>query len=177
MEHDDEIEKISKELEDMLRMTSDGKEDTTGETGLKAKDSEEIKIKDPQDMAGIEPDVPSISKAHLDDPVDGMEELYDKKLLQSEDVTDGDIRIEEEPEADRTRKKVRRGLLSGKREVSHKKESGTASLVRPADGLIAAFFVPVVIMIIIFAQRGIFPFGEESFLRTDMYHQYAPFFF
>ena len=31
-------------------------------------------------------------------------------------------------------------------------------------------------MIIIFAQRGIFPFGEESFLRTDMYHQYAPFF-
>ena len=32
------------------------------------------------------------------------------------------------------------------------------------------------IMIIIFIQRGIFPFGEESFLRTDMYHQYAPFF-
>ena len=31
-------------------------------------------------------------------------------------------------------------------------------------------------MIIIFIQRGIFPFGEESFLRTDMYHQYAPFF-
>lgn len=31
-------------------------------------------------------------------------------------------------------------------------------------------------MLIIFAQRGIFPFGEESFLRTDMYHQYAPFF-
>lgn len=48
--------------------------------------------------------------------------------------------------------------------------------IRPADGLIAAFVVPVVIMIIIFAQRGIFPFGEESFLRTDMYHQYAPFF-
>ena len=40
----------------------------------------------------------------------------------------------------------------------------------------AAFCIPVVIMVIIFAQRGIFPFGEESFLRTDMYHQYAPFF-
>lgn len=49
-------------------------------------------------------------------------------------------------------------------------------LLKPTDGLIAAFFVPVIVMIIIFAQRGIFPFGEESFLRTDMYHQYAPFF-
>ncbi|MCI6886970.1 MAG: YfhO family protein [Lachnospiraceae bacterium] len=52
----------------------------------------------------------------------------------------------------------------------------TARRVRSCDGLIAAFLVPVVIMIIIFVQRGIFPFGEESFLRTDMYHQYAPFF-
>ncbi len=50
------------------------------------------------------------------------------------------------------------------------------SLVRPKDGLIAAFLVPVIILLIIFAQRGIYPFGEESFLRTDMYHQYAPFF-
>lgn len=49
-------------------------------------------------------------------------------------------------------------------------------LLKPSDGYLAAFFVPVAIMIIIFAQRGIFPFGEESFLRTDMYHQYAPFF-
>lgn len=55
-------------------------------------------------------------------------------------------------------------------------EQGTRGLIRPYDGLIAAFAVPVVIMLIIFAQRGIFPFGEESFLRTDMYHQYAPFF-
>lgn len=52
----------------------------------------------------------------------------------------------------------------------------SSSLLRPNDGLLVAFFVPVVIMIIIFAQRGIFPFDEESFLRTDMYHQYAPFF-
>ncbi len=51
-----------------------------------------------------------------------------------------------------------------------------ASLVRPRDGLAAAFWVPVAVMIIIFIQRGIFPFGENSFLRTDMYHQYAPFF-
>ena len=50
-------------------------------------------------------------------------------------------------------------------------------LMCPSDGLLAAFFVPVIILTVIFAQRGIFPFGEESYLRTDMYHQYAPFFF
>lgn len=49
-------------------------------------------------------------------------------------------------------------------------------ILKASDGLTAAFFVPMAVMIIIFAQRGIFPFGEESFLRTDMYHQYAPFF-
>lgn len=49
-------------------------------------------------------------------------------------------------------------------------------LLHSGDALIAAFAIPVVIMLIIFVQRGIFPFGEESFLRTDMYHQYAPFF-
>ena len=39
-----------------------------------------------------------------------------------------------------------------------------------------AFFLPVFIMILIFAGKSIFPFGDNSFLRTDMYHQYAPFF-
>ncbi len=51
-----------------------------------------------------------------------------------------------------------------------------SSLITPRDGVIAAFLVPVLVMIVIFIQRGIFPFGEDSFLRTDMYHQYAPFF-
>lgn len=57
-----------------------------------------------------------------------------------------------------------------------KERAGGLKILKPSDGLIAAFFVPVVVLIILFAQRGIFPFGEESFLRTDMYHQYAPFF-
>ena len=39
-----------------------------------------------------------------------------------------------------------------------------------------AFAVPIVIMIAIYALRGIFPFGEECYLRSDMYHQYCPFF-
>ena len=55
-------------------------------------------------------------------------------------------------------------------------ERGRDSFFKPADGLAVTFWVPVVVMVIIFIQRGIFPFGEESFLRTDMYHQYAPFF-
>lgn len=48
--------------------------------------------------------------------------------------------------------------------------------LRASDGLIASFSVPIIIMLIIFLQRGIFPLGEESFMRTDMYHQYVPFF-
>lgn len=57
-----------------------------------------------------------------------------------------------------------------------KKNPDSRSLIRPQDAYLAAFFVPVLVMVIIYIQRQIFPFGEESFLRTDMYHQYAPFF-
>ena len=38
-----------------------------------------------------------------------------------------------------------------------------------------AFLLPLIAMLIIFIGKGIFPFGKESFLRTDLYHQYAPF--
>ena len=50
------------------------------------------------------------------------------------------------------------------------------SWFRRRDAWIVSFFIPVFIMIVIFIQRGIFPFGDECFLRTDLYHQYAPFF-
>lgn len=73
--------------------------------------------------------------------------------------------VPEERENNRRREKKTRG-----REPEH------TGLSRPSDGLLVAFFIPVIIMVVIFAQRGIFPFGQESFLRTDMYHQYAPFF-
>ena len=39
-----------------------------------------------------------------------------------------------------------------------------------------SFFGPVLILLLILAASGVFPLGEECFLRTDMYHQYAPFF-
>lgn len=42
--------------------------------------------------------------------------------------------------------------------------------------LFLAFIIPILIMVGVFAGKSIYPFGDQSFLRTDMYHQYAPFF-
>ena len=56
------------------------------------------------------------------------------------------------------------------------KEKANRGVLEAKDGLVAAFFVPVLIMLLICFHRGIYPFGEETFLRSDMYHQYAPFF-
>lgn len=41
---------------------------------------------------------------------------------------------------------------------------------------ILSFSIPILIMLGIYVAREIYPFGENCFLRTDMYHQYAPFF-
>lgn len=48
----------------------------------------------------------------------------------------------------------------------------------PGGGItyILAFTIPLIIFIAIYIARGIYPFGNNCFLRTDMYHQYAPFF-
>lgn len=42
--------------------------------------------------------------------------------------------------------------------------------------LLAAFFVPLLIIIIICIDHEVFPFGEQCILHIDMYHQYCPFF-
>lgn len=39
-----------------------------------------------------------------------------------------------------------------------------------------SFALPVAIMLAIFGIRGIYPFGDRSFLFGDLYHQYMPFF-
>ena len=41
--------------------------------------------------------------------------------------------------------------------------------------LIMAFVIPVLILLILYIGREVFPFGENMYLRSDMYHQYAPF--
>lgn len=42
--------------------------------------------------------------------------------------------------------------------------------------LCLSFVIPFFVMLMIFAVNGIYPFGDRSFLFSDMYHQYMPFF-
>ncbi len=39
-----------------------------------------------------------------------------------------------------------------------------------------SFLLPVIIMLVLFGVKGIYPFGDRSFLSGDLYHQYMPFF-
>lgn len=54
--------------------------------------------------------------------------------------------------------------------MQNKKLSHDATLI-----YVLSFFIPVAILIMIYILRGVYPFGEQCFLRSDMYHQYAPF--
>lgn len=60
---------------------------------------------------------------------------------------------------------------SKKRKISFKYQPDVGSVA-----LLLAFLVPFVSMLAIFAGNSIFPFGTRSFLYSDMYHQYMPFF-
>ncbi|MBP3339992.1 MAG: YfhO family protein [Lachnospiraceae bacterium] len=42
--------------------------------------------------------------------------------------------------------------------------------------LFLAFIIPVLVLSVIFVSRGISPIGDSIYLRSDMYHQYAPFY-
>lgn len=50
------------------------------------------------------------------------------------------------------------------------------SLNNIRSGGFFAFLIPSAIMLILFVIRGIYPFGDRSFLFADLYHQYMPFF-
>ena len=217
MERDDEIEKISKELEDILRMTSEKKrssEETEtekkklipsengtdkktpsasledfslildlGDGDVVSSDSAEVSpaggdreeepgtVQSPAEGGPVSSEGGQVPDAA--EPLSGLDSVQEDppdlflEPVESEEYDyeeDLEFSDQEEPAYDERDGKRRR---DGRESIC---------LIRPSDGLVAAFFVPVIIMIIIFAQRGIFPFGEESFLRTDMYHQYAPFF-
>lgn len=179
MERDDDIEKISKELEDILKMTSDDKKDRTEgiREGKKPGDRQGTGVL--VDEGEVEIDRESMPVIRLDVPVEGMEELYEYGDSEEDNDFYSDdefVVTEADEEEDEEENRDEEPFYEEEQPSFKKKEHKGGSLVKASDGLIAAFFVPVIIMIIIFAQRGIFPFGEESFLRTDMYHQYAPFF-
>lgn len=94
------------------------------------------------------------------------ERMKERNRIQEAEVEESLTRINMEDTADMLQYEACREL----------KRCWDVHILRPGDSLLAAFFVPVLVLVVIFAQRGIFPFGEECFLRTDMYHQYAPFF-
>ncbi len=58
--------------------------------------------------------------------------------------------------------------------VWHKLKSGSRKLWNPI--LFAAWAIPSGIMLLLFIINGIYPFGDRSFLCSDLYHQYMPFF-
>ena len=153
MERDDDIEKISKELEDILKMTSDEKKDKTPDIreGKKTDDRQETDIL--KNEGEEQPDYESMPVIRLEVPVEGMEELYDYDDSKEDDEyypvdvnteEDGKEEIGEEEPFEEEHQEVSRSF--------RKKEHRSGSLVKDSDGLIAAFFVPVIIMIIIFAQ-------------------------
>lgn len=57
-----------------------------------------------------------------------------------------------------------------------KKQNKTKPSPYLIAALILSFIIPILVMLLIFIERRIYPFGSSSFLRTDLYHQYAPFF-
>lgn len=99
-----------------------------------------------------------------------------QKLTAEEKMPDGNIQEAHQPTAEPNSTKSREPVFKKTCREGVWKEADSHREGFGRYGLITAFAAPIIIMIIIFAQRGIFPFGEESFLRTDMYHQYAPFF-
>ncbi len=40
---------------------------------------------------------------------------------------------------------------------------------------LAAFFLPAVVLYVIFMINGVHPFGDKQILVTDLWHQYYPF--
>ena len=49
------------------------------------------------------------------------------------------------------------------------------SLAANNAACLLSFMIPVLIMLGIFIINGVFPFGDGSFMHSDMYHQYVPF--
>ena len=204
MEHD-EVRRISEELEELLNQPRASVEEETEEKKEAAAPGTGVETAGTKEQPAMMENMPEETPEEPFQPEDGEEAPESELQEMAENVetpeyqektskpaeAPGNISDEEEsnPESDKYDTAIPQAAILPEEiydleEVEREEKSREKSprrwhrknYIRPVDGLIMAFVVPVIIMIIIFAQRGIFPFGEESFLRTDMYHQYAPFF-
>lgn len=64
--------------------------------------------------------------------------------------------------------------------IRNVKDSGIRSWKRnwniKKTAAVLSFALPVTVMLVLFAVKRIYPFGDSSFLTGDLYHQYMPFF-
>ncbi|MBQ3546425.1 MAG: YfhO family protein [Lachnospiraceae bacterium] len=59
---------------------------------------------------------------------------------------------------------------------SEQNNRGTvANFIFNNGSFLVAFIIPLILLIIIYYMRSIYPFGDNMYLRSDCYHQYAPF--
>ncbi|MDO4267285.1 MAG: YfhO family protein [Eubacteriales bacterium] len=174
-----EIARITKELEDLL-MTEDRREKSPVEQLMAEMESAVARV----EAAGVRQE--TVSGGRSADEVKETEKAQENDEARMTDKTQKEDKAQEADQVQETEKEQEASVLRPlKKSRGRRLRDGSRAwnggafaggITQSGGGLAAAFFVPVLIMILIFVQRGIFPFGEESFLRTDMYHQYAPFF-
>ena len=56
-----------------------------------------------------------------------------------------------------------------------KKKFSMQEWIKANKFYLLAFILPVVSMLVVFAFKGVFPFGTGTYLRSDCYHQYTPY--
>ena len=60
--------------------------------------------------------------------------------------------------------------------MNEKSQTGMLKWIKENLVYFFGFLIPFVILGVIFAKNEIYPFGDNIYLRSDMYHQYAPFY-
>lgn len=60
--------------------------------------------------------------------------------------------------------------------MNEKSQTGILKWIKENLVYFFGFLIPFVILGVIFAKNEIYPFGDNIYLRSDMYHQYAPFY-
>lgn len=67
-------------------------------------------------------------------------------------------------------------LLSNKKTITRQKTTRRISWGREVPWVVACLCVPVILLCVVCAWSGVYPFGDESFLDDDLLYQYIDFF-